>query len=78
MVYKLYYDAKKVAFDAGNTNIGASFVHNQLGAPMQPLAVNKQLYLESRDLYLARTHFTFSDITLLCKFLTAIGLPASL
>lgn len=72
IIYRMVYPEKRVTFDWANTYPGHSMMHqHNYGVP--PLMVSKEIYRESRAVFLAGTKFRLNSIPILRRFLRGIG-----
>lgn len=72
MIYRMVYPEKHVKFDWANTYPGHSLIHQYYyGTP--PLIVSKQMYRESRAIFLGGTKFRLNSIRILRRFLERLG-----
>ena len=72
MIYRMLYPEKYVKFDWANTSPGHSMMHqHNYGQP--PLIISREIYRESKAVFLAGTKFRLDSIPILRRFLTGIG-----
>lgn len=72
IIYRMVYPEAHVKFDWANTYPGHSLMH-QHGYGVPPLTVSKEIYRESRAVFLGGTKFRLNSIRILRRFLNRLG-----